>query len=129
MSIKFVCLYGNADDRVSIRRDQMARLPAIVTNHQGGVDFLKLEVRKNALLKHRVSTGEIRNLADLNLFNFLDGVDVSTKDGRYYFAVSPEQKLSVRRLTNGNTELLVKRQKEQNNSGKTEVVKDENSFV
>lgn len=123
MSIKFVCLYGAAKDWISIRRDQLARLPVMVADHRGGIDFLKIEVNKNALLKYKAPIGEIKNITDLNLFQCFDGVDVSTKDGRYYFTLAPDQILSVRRLTNGNTELLVKRQKEHNKSGRAEVVK------
>lgn len=107
MSIRYLCLYGNQNNQVCIKREQLERLPAIVVDHKGGVEHVKLEIKKNSLVKYRNSKGAIKKMKNIGSLGEIQGMDISTKDRRYYFDIKENQKLQVRSLKNGNIEVTI----------------------
>lgn len=107
MNIRYLSLYGKQNNQVSIKREQLERLPVIVTDHKGGVNHLKLEIKRNSLVKYKNSHGAIKKIKNIKVLGDIQGLDISTKDTRYYFNMEKNQKIQVHSLKNGNIEVII----------------------
>lgn len=108
MSIKFLCVYGDSNNHVSIKRNQLARLPIVTKEADGEISKIKIELKRDALLKYKPASGPMKSVANLNSLNLVKGVDFSTKNKRYYFDVKSNAKMFARALKNGNTEITIR---------------------